>query len=824
MILRMPQTRAKYNRWLEFSIFLVSAAVIALQLMLMRALSVTQYHHFTYLVISTALLGFGTSGTFLALIFDRLKIRFLFWSQLFGLLFVASIPITYHAAVSLDIDTQYMLYSLRQILLLTTYNALLFVPFFLGGIIIGFTLSFFRSEAPRLYGANLMGSGVGGIGALSFMYLTPAHLLPITMTPLALLAHIVFVLHAHKRQRGWLTAAFIIPPMLITVLSFVFTPPENVDQYKDLARFTRLERQNDARHLARRFSPQAQLDLFESKTFHQTLFAGPHATVSPPEQLALLVDGETEGAVFTVDSEKEGDILDFTPQSLPYRLLERPRVLLLGETSGSNVWLARRMNAAHITVVQPNARIISLIEDLSGQTGRVFERENVEVVIQQPRLFLEQTRREYDLIQFVQAEDMGAGGGLQGLNEDYLLTRESLARSLERLSDHGLISITRGVHSPPRDNIKLFSLFIAALEDRGVLDPGRHLMISRNYLAVNSLMPRSPLNPSLVKRFMEETGKLQMDPEYFPGIVSENIHYQNRIEGPAGKPYSYLHHALKELLSARRNLLLHDWVYNVQAPSDNRPYFHDFFKWSSVGRFMESFKDQWFRRLELGYVVLLITFMELTLVAFMLILLPLCLRRRRFSTTINRLPTFLHFFFIGVGFMFLEINFIQMFTRFLGNPVISASAVLTAILVFSGLGSSFQAKRRSPARKRIKAAGFVIAGLTLLYLALPGPLLDHFTGCSTFLRYIITVTLLFPISFFLGWMFPAGFQMMGKRAEPLVPWAWGVNGFASVTAAPLAVIIAMGFGFHAVMLSALTCYLVAAGTAWLWKVQEWRHS
>jgi hypothetical protein len=812
----MPQPRSPYNRGTELSIFLVSAAVIALQLMLMRALSVTQYHHFSYLVISTALLGFGASGTFLALVFDRLKIRFFFWNQLFGLLFVVSIPITYHAAVSLDMDTQYMLYSLRQIGLLAIYNALLFIPFFLGGVIIGFTLSFFKSEVPRLYGANLLGSGAGGIGALGVMYLAPAYLLPVTMTPLALLAHIVFVFHAHRKQQPWLSVVFIIPPMLVAALSFIFPPPEKIDPYKDLATFMRLERQGDARHIARRYSPQAQLDLFESKTFHQTLFAGAHATVPPPEQLALLLDGETAGPVFTIESTEGATILDFTPQSLPYRLLERPRVLLLGETGGSNVWLARRMNAAHITVVQPNPHIVSLLEDFSDQTGGISGGGNVEVVVQHPRLFLEQTERKFDLIQLVHAEGMAAGGGLQGLSEEYLLTRESLARSLEIVSKNGFVSITRGIRSPPRDNIKVFSLFIGALENLGIHDPGNHLMTSRNYLAVNTLLSRSPLKDSIVKRFLEETGKLQMDTEYFPGISSDGLRYRNQIEGSAGKPYSYLHHAVKELLFGDRKAFLHDWAYNVRAPSDNCPYFYDFFKWKSIRRFVESYKDQWFRRLELGYVILFFTFMELTMVAFILILLPLLLKRCRFSASINRLPAFLHFFSIGIGFMFLEINFIQAFTKFLGHPVISASAVLTAILVFSGLGSSFQGKIHFPAQTRIKLGGFAVAGLILLYLMLLDPLLANFTGCSAFLRYGITVLAIFPVSFFLGWMFPAGFQMLERTADPLIPWAWGVNGFASVTAAPLAVMIAMGFGFNAVMLSALICYLVAAGTAWLW--------
>jgi hypothetical protein len=58
----------------HLSIALVSAALIAFQLEQMQLLSIIQWHHFAYLIISVALLGFGVGGTFLAL-FKPLLLR-----------------------------------------------------------------------------------------------------------------------------------------------------------------------------------------------------------------------------------------------------------------------------------------------------------------------------------------------------------------------------------------------------------------------------------------------------------------------------------------------------------------------------------------------------------------------------------------------------------------------------------------------------------------------------------------------------------------------------------------------------------------------------
>src|SRR6202011_5076122 len=50
----------------EVALLLVSASVLSYQVILVRAFSIGQWHHFAYMVISIALLGFGASGTLLA--------------------------------------------------------------------------------------------------------------------------------------------------------------------------------------------------------------------------------------------------------------------------------------------------------------------------------------------------------------------------------------------------------------------------------------------------------------------------------------------------------------------------------------------------------------------------------------------------------------------------------------------------------------------------------------------------------------------------------------------------------------------------------------
>jgi hypothetical protein len=488
---------------------------------------------------------------------------------------------------------------------------------------------------------------------------------------------------------------------------------------------------------------------------------------------------------------------------------------------GSNIWLARRFGAPRVTAVQASGTLLQAMKGpLRDSGGGVFTAPGVEVVEHPPRLYIDRAGERFDVIHIASAEGMpAASGGLQSLHENYLLTREGLAACLRRLTEEGFLSMTRGIQTPPRDNIKIAALGLAALREAKVSQPEQHILQARNYLAVTTLVSARPVDEETISRFKQLCSELDMDIEYYPGIESSEITQRNVIEGPEGKDYSYYHHALRSMTAGRGEEFFLSWAYDVRPPSDERPYFHNFFKWSSLDRFVRTYQGSFLRRMELGYVVLIITLAEITLAAFVLIILPLLTRR---STAVRRaargfrLPALLHFGGIGFGFMFLEMVLIQKLALFLGDPIYSASAVITAILVCAGLGSALQGRLTAPPRRRIRLAALLVVVLTGCFVLFLDPMLDLFVRYPLPLRFAVALAVIAPLAFCMGWMLPSGMEILRRGARGLIPWAWGVNGFTSVAAGPLAVMLSIAVGFSGVFFCAAGCYAAAGAAGWLW--------
>lgn len=829
------------------TVFLVSFSLIALQLFHMRALSVLRYHHFSYLVISTALLGFGASGTFLSFTFLWFEKRP--ESRINGLLFLfcLSIPVTTIGGGLLPIDIQYLFYSAGQVALLLLTILFMFIPFFLGATVIGFSLKHFHEDLPRVYGTNLFGSGLGGIAAVGLMHLVPAELLPTTSVVPAMAAWILWPRYRCRPSANTppsgskksLISPYILAVMSITLIStapfFMHFEP-GTDYYKALAHLLRLERQGDAERILTAYSPRMRLDVFDAPSFHQTLFAGPiTGTKGPaksalsPAQFALLFDGEIGGTVFRISSEDEAGILDSTPQSLPYRIFREKnrtaaahrehRVLLLGETGGSNIWLARRMEFSHITLVQPSQLLLRVLrEDLDGEIGGVFNHPELDLRGKNCRLYIEGNSEKYDLIQIVTTEGNPAGtGGLQALHEDHLLTTEGIATCLETLETGGFVAFTRGIQTPPRDNIRIFGLCVSALRKRGVSDPSRHILQARNYLAVTTLVSATPLEAETIVIFQEECTRLGMDMEYHPGIQFRKAPYINKIDGPAGKPYSWYRHSALLLLTEPERLY-EDWVYNVKPPTDESPYFHNFFRWKSLPNFLETYDIAFIRQMELGYMILVLCLLLIIPIAILLILLPLVLgksghsREHHGDSDLRRkLTVLLYFGAIGLGFMFIEMVLIQKLGNFLGDPIYSVSAVITSILFCAGIGSSLQGHINLPPEQRIFGASVAVISLIAVLVLFLDSLFDLLITVTLLARFIAAFLVIAPAAFFMGWMLPSGMEILSREQAELIPWAWGINGFASVTAGPLAVLLSMETAYSTVLWAAAGCYLLAGG-------------
>jgi len=82
-------------------------------------------------------------------------------------------------------------------------------------------------------------------------------------------------------------------------------------------------------------------------------------------------------------------------------------------------------------------------------------------------------------------------------------------------------------------------------------------------------------------------------------------------------------------------------------------------------------------------------------------------------------------------------------------------------------------------------------------------------------RMVIALAVMLPLAS-MGMPFPLGLRQLGQSHEELLPWAWAINGCASVLAGPLATLFSLEAGLPAVLLAAAGCYVVAALVASMW--------
>ena len=809
------------------SICVLSVLVISYQISIIKALDFFSYSRFANLIISLALLGFGVSGTFLAFFQISSKQNYTVIISLLFLLLIITVPFTYLLAGIISLDIQYIFFSFFQFGRFLLYALCFFIPFFLCALLIGAALAVYRDTVYLLYGANLFGSGIGGILVLPLLQITPQQFLPLRLTLLALCAYGLWAAGeweqiSRRRLFGWTVSGIGIA---VCLLSLFLRPEFKPDQYKTISYLERLRKQDSAELIWSAHGPRGILHLYASDSFHDALFASPLSPYTPPKQFMLLHDGEKAGTVFRTVDNSDAGILDYTPQSLSYRLYSSPVVLILGETGGTNILLARRFAADSITVVQENPNIHYLWEEVLPEYGIYqFSGRGLSLVQGYPRLYVKSQSGSFNIIHIASAEGMPAmQSGLYSAEENYLLTVEGLRDCLQRLTDDGCVTITMGLQTPPRDNIKIVAACAEALCQEGVEKPEEHILQSKNYLAATTLLFKKPVSENLKQQYLEKLEIMQMDSEWHPGLISGTILQRNNIPGPPGKTYSYLHHGAKQIFSEDRQSLYDSYIYNLVPPTDNKPYFHHFFRWKSLKVITKSHGANWFRSSEIGYLLLVATFGVISILSFIFIVLPLVVGSNSSlepsGSGANR-KAFWYLYpypVIGLGFMFVELALVHRLGIFLGSPVYSIAAVITSMLVFSGIGSVLQGRwTQKPGWKvRIACVGvLVLLGIAIFIFR---PFVNFLAGKGPIFRFTAALLFISPPAFFLGWFFSGSSEELVRQYTNAIPLAWGLNGFASVAAAPLATLLAMHFGFTAVLCIAAGLYFLAGTATVFWE-------
>jgi hypothetical protein len=191
-----------------------------------------------------------------------------------------------------------------------------------------------------------------------------------------------------------------------------------------------------------------------------------------------------------------------------------------------------------------------------------------------------------------------------------------------------------------------------------------------------------------------------------------------------------------------------------------------------------------------------------------LVFLPLGLMHRKGLRVASAWRVVCYFICIGFGFMMLEVSFMQKFVLFLGSPIYSISVTLASFLVFAGLGSYVFSRGYASAAKMMSISILAIAILSLAQLLILPTILPHLLGSPFAVRVVATVILLAPMAFFMGIPLVSGLSMAHQVHSQVIPWAWGVNGAASVLASALVVVTAMTFGFSVNIVVAAAIYLL----------------
>jgi predicted membrane-bound spermidine synthase len=212
----------------------------------------------------------------------------------------------------------------------------------------------------------------------------------------------------------------------------------------------------------------------------------------------------------------------------------------------------------------------------------------------------------------------------------------------------------------------------------------------------------------------------------------------------------------------------------------------------------------------MGFLMLMVAAIWTATVAAILLPAPvLLIGKGSAGGVVSSLSVTCLFIALGTGFMFLEMGFIQIFTRFLGDPILAAAIVIGGLLFFAGLGSLCQQTLTGETAERIFLVTAAITILVITYASVFPWIFQTAGFLSDMPRIGLSLALIAPLAFLMGMPFPWGISLLHRRAAAAVPVAWAVNGFASVVSTAGAVLVAMVYGFSWLLTFAAGLYLLA---------------
>ncbi|MFK7741089.1 MAG: hypothetical protein AB8H80_12285 [Planctomycetota bacterium] len=808
-----PPTDAASDRKVPWGMFVgiavISASLLAFQVLLTRVCALRLAFHFSFLIISNSLLGIGASGSLLTLFESRWRKNPDAWIWGFSVLYVISLLGTWWFARSFEIPEQMKFQELdwETFQPFAIYNLGLAVPFFFGGGAVGLILSAYSHRVNRLYASDLLGAGAGCL-------ICPILLWPLgaggALCAVAILGILTVAFVAPKVVRGanWVIAIVLSIAFGVAALSGVdkmFPVPGKKYLQITKERGMSIEGPKDYS----RWSANSRIDVIPTPlpiwvaygvgAKDKPFVKNPANKAKFGKQKWIMQDGDA-GTFVT----------DYTNSQLSREYLLRtlyavggsvkqgmgvegagPRVFIIGVGGGPDVWAHKLLGASYIKGVELNKGVLQVHDRVArGYSEGILDDPNIEFVCDEGRSALMRDDSKYDIIQMTGIDTWTSlASGAYVLAENYLYTVEAVRQMYDHLEEGGLLQITR--MGATMERLRMLSNVNQAFVEMGVGDFADSIAVVTAQLdGLTTVLVRKGKFPEAevqkLEAFLETSGH---------GVLHMPLREPrpNRIAAFIGND--------------DKQKFIDEFPKNISPTTDDQPYFFNFTRWDAPAEQQDAAIDEavevsqgnpkflWY---QLGFSAV---------VALLLIVVPLAFKRRG-TKTLHPFRFLVYFSGIGVGFIFLEIALIQKLTLLLGQPLYSIVVTLFSILIFTGIGSFVC----GPLIRRAWAARLIplgIAAVTIAIIVYGDDIVARFIGSDFKVRALVAAGMLAPLSLLLGMPFAHGVGLLRKLSPGFVPWAWAVNGSATVVGSVLTVIVSMNFGFSAVLIAAIAIYVLA---------------
>jgi hypothetical protein len=770
----------------------LSASTLAYEILLVRVFAIEQFHHFAYMAISVAMLGFGTSGTLLAVMRpdpDRSRRLFVWMAVLTPVLLIASVTLVH----LIPVDSAQLPWDPWQWPRLAAVYVILALPFGAAALATLLAIILEQRRPGLIYGASFLGAGLGAamaLVALWWFFPTRALAVPAMVGACGSLSAVSGAARS-RRVAAWVAFVFAAAALAYPVWTLDITP------YKGLPQ---VEAFPDARRTAESSSPLGWIVAVEAEAFRHAPGLSLAYVGEFPRQAALFVDAELAGASSFWDAEGGREILRWLPSAAPYAVGRRGEVLVLGAGGGTEVWNALANGAGRVKAVELNAQLPRLAGweiSTPSMNGTA-----VAWVVGDARGFVARSSERFDLITIGASQAFGtSSGGVHALNEDFMHTVEAYAQYLDRLSDDGVLAITRWVTVPPRASVRVILTAAEALRRRAPESVASGLVVMRSWATATVLVKPSGFSDREVEALSAWATERRFDLDWYPGLAAPQPGY-NILEPPV------LFDAAVAAVTGQDSVarFAASYTFNVEPVVDARPYPHHFLRAGSLRELLGRDRGSWLAFAEWGYITLFATLVQSLVLAGLLMLVPAVAGsgggdRRQQGRLI------VYFAAIGFAYLAAEIAAIQQLSLLLGHPVYAVAAVLTAFLVCSGAGSAWSDRLRPD---RLVWAVATLTAVLVIYSAALLAFVHLLQPTQLALRAAVGLLALVPLAFQMGLPFPMGLRSLAGTETEGTAWAWAANGFASVVATPLAALIALELGSQVLFLSAAAGYAVAA--------------